>query len=362
MYPVTEKLERALRASHRINSVVTVQAPGEDTLTVRLMAGGIDVDAASAIRRRGSLTIRGNAEVYEQVAAPGSLVKVHHGLIMGSDIELIPMFTGELVNDAEYSAGVISCSIADHTSWLSRCRFVSPYVSTPGTLRVEVIAQVVQTARPGTTVMNLSTDAGAVESVRVWTEGPTEVISDLTADGGTEAYFRADGVFVIEDVRTTLDDSVWTIDPGKGGVLKALSRRRPTDRLYNTVVVRPSATDGSQTWAQVVVQVTDPFHPRHPDKIGVVPYFWNSPTITNGETADSAGRKILDRVLGTTETLALEAIAHPALDVNDVVTAISPAIDKDPRQTFTHFVDGIRFDLAAGSMSLNTRNVGVVDE
>ena len=131
------------------------------------------------------------------------------------------------------------------------------------------------------------------------------------------------------------------------------------DRLYNTVVVRPSTTDGSQTWTQQVVQITDTTNPRHPDKIGVVPYFWSSPTIQNAGQAITAAYTILFRVLGTTETLDLGLISNPALDGNDVIRVITPQVNQDPADIFQHFVDTFTLDLVTGSMSLGTRSQAV---
>lgn len=362
MWAVSEQFLQALKAPHKISSILTVTVPGGTPVTVPIKAGNIQVDSGARIRRRGSLTLRGDSSIYELVATPGAVFNISHGLVMGNVTELVPVFSGEATQPAQsFGDGEISLTLADNANWLARTRFVTPYAPLPTTTRVAAIAAVVTTARPGTPVVNESNDSGTIGSAQVWSEGPLDVVADLTRDGGTEAYFRPDGVFVIRDQRTTLTPAVWTINSGSNGTLTAVERTRDSDRLYNMVVVRPSAADNSQKWVQQIAQVTDPNHPRYNGKIGDAPYFWSSPTAKTAGAALTAARTILDRVLGTTETLALGSIANPALEANDVIRVITPPINTEPAQVFQHFIDSFSFDLASGAMSMNTRSQAVTD-
>lgn len=363
MWAVSDQFLEALKAPHKIVTTLTVTVPGGTPVEVGIKSGSLQVDAGSRIRRRGSLVLRGDSSVYELVATPGAILNIQHGLIMGNVTETVPAFQGEVTQPAQsFGDGEISVQIGDNAVWLSRTKFVAPYAPTVATQRVTAIANVVTTARPGTTVINESSDTGTIGSAQVWQNGPLDVIADLTRDGNTEAYFRADGTFVIRDQKTTLSPAVWTINSGSGGTLTAAERTRDATQMYNTVCVDPSATDGSQTWARQTATVTDPNHPRYPAKIGIAPYYWSSPTAKTAGAALSAANSILDRVLGTTETLALGSIANPALEANDVIRVITPPINTEPAQVFQHFIDSMSIDLASGSMTLATRSQAITDD
>lgn len=363
MWAVSDQFLQALKGPHEIRTTLTVTAPGGSPVEVAIKSGNLRVESGSRIRRKGSLVLVGDSSVYEAVSAPGSIFSIQHGLKMGNTVELVPAFTGEATSPAQdFGGGTIGLTLADNAQWLSRTRFVTPYAPSPALTRVAAITSVVTAARPGTTVVNESTDTGTIGSAQVWTEGPLDVISDLSGDGGTEAFFRADGVFVIRDAKTLVSSPVWEAKAGDGGTLLSAERTRDSDRLFNTVVVRPSATDGSQTWVQQVAQVTDVNSPLHPSKIGVVPYFWSSPTIKTAGAALTAANRILDRVLGVTETLSLGSITNPALEANDVIRVITPSIGIEPAQIFQHFIDSYSYDLGTGAMTLATRSQAVTDD
>lgn len=363
MWAVSDQFLQALKAPHEIRTTLTVTPPGGSPLEVGIKSGTLRVESGSRIRRKGSLVLVGDSSVYETVAAPGAIFTIQHGLKMGNITELVPAFVGEATSPAQdFGGGTIGLSLADNAQWLSRTRFVTPYAPTAVTTRVAAITAVVTAARPGTVVVNESTDTGTIGSAQVWSEGPLDVVADLTRDGGTEAFFRADGTFLIRNMATTLSAPVWEAKAGEGGTLLSAERTRDSDRMFNTVVVRPAAADGSQTWPQQTAQVTDANHPLHPSKIGTVPYFWSSPTTKTAAAALVAANRILDRVLGVTETLSLGSITNPALEANDVIRVITPPIGIEPAQIFQHFIDSYSYDLGTGAMSLATRSQAVTDD
>ena len=364
MWPVSAQFLAALAAPHRLTTTATVTVPGGSPLTLNVESGSISADATSRIRRTCSLSVEGDSSVYLACATPGAIFAITHGLVMGNTTETVPVFYGELAGDSEqqFGDGTIGLQLADHGNWLSRTRFLTPYTPAAATPRPTVITNVVQAARPGTVVVNSSTDSGTVAASALWLEdGPLDVVSDLSTDGGLESYFGPDGTFNIRALQTITTPPVWSIQGGKHGTLKQASRKRLSDRLYNTVVVRPSALDGSQTWPQQVAQVDDLTNPRHPLYIGVVPYFWDSPTALTAAAAMNAAQKILARVLGTTESLSLEAISNPALDVNDVIRVTTPQINTQVALSFQHYIDSLSIDVVSGAMTLATRSQLVTD-
>lgn len=364
MWTVSDRFLEALKGPHKYKTTCTVTVPGGSAEAVNVEAGVLAVDGSARVRRRiNNLVITGDTAVYELAATPGAVFDISHGLSYGASDELVPIFHGEALTPAQgFGDGKITLSLVDLGNWLARCRFLAPYAPTAATTRVAAITAVVQGAISSATVTNASSDTGTIGSAQVWTEGPLDVISDLTRDGSTDGYFLPDGTFTIRNKATTSTPYVWSAGSGDGGVLLSATRARPNDRLYNTVVVRPSAADGSQTWTQQTAQVTDSTHPRHPSKIGVVPYFYASPSIASAAAALSVAQAQLDRVLGTTETLSLESIANPALEAGDSIRVITPRINTEDAKIFQHFIDSFTLNLATGSMNLETRSQVATDE
>lgn len=354
MRAVSDQFLQALQVPHKLRSVFTYTPPGGSATTLQVQTGSVTVDSSQRTRRTASLTVFGLQADYDAMTTPGTVFHIDHGLDYGAgQTELVPVFHGELTGaEQRVGDGTISLTLADHMNWVARCRLLSVYTPVASTTRVQAITSLVQTAKPGTTVVVTATDNGTVGTQNVWTNSAVDAITSLCKDGAMDAYFQPDGSFIICDLPNAATPAVWTAS----GILKSVSRQRPFDRLYNTVVVQPSATDGSQAWPQQTAQITDPTDKRHPSKIGVVPYFWPSPTASSAAAALFAAQSILFRVRGTTETLSLGTISNPALEGNDLVRVVIPAVNNEPADIVQHFIDGFTLDLTSGAMTAATRS------
>jgi hypothetical protein len=357
MRVVSQRFLDALKAYHRLVSVFTYQIPGGSPVVLNVQSGQVSSDASQRVRRTASLAVYGSQADYQAMTTPGTVFHIDHGIDYGGgQTELVPLFHGELTDSEQrIGDGTIQLTLADHMNWLTRVRLLKPYAPDASTSRVAAISALVTDGRPGTVLAVTATDTGTIGSQNVWTNSRVDAITSLCRDGSMDAFFQPDGSFLICDLPDANTAAVWTAQ----GVLESVSRKRPMDKLYNTVVVQPSATDGSQTWVQQVAQVTDLGNRRHPSYIGVVPYFWPSPTAGSAYAALAAAKSILFRVLGTTETLSLGLISNPALETNDVIRVVSPQVNTDPAQIFQHFIDSSTLDLVTGSMTLATRSQAV---
>lgn len=362
MWDVSDRFLQALTAPHRYATTFTVTVPGGVPVDVSIKSGSIAVDGSARIRRRVSgLQLNGDSSVFELVSTPGAIFQIEHGIAYGSSDETVPVFYGEAVAGSQkFGDGTISLSIADRGNTLAACKFATPYAPTAATTRVAAITAVVTAAIAGVTVVNESSDTGTIGSAQVWTENPGDVISQLTRDGGTEAFFLPDGTFVIRDLPTTATPYVWSAGSGDGGVLVNVERTRPLDRLYNRVVVRPS--DSAQTWTEQVATITDTASPLHSSKINTRTFAYSSPTVASAAAALVVANQMLDKFKGVTETLALESIANPALEANDSIRVITPQINNEPARIFQHFIDSYNLSLLTGSMTLQTRSQVVTDD
>jgi hypothetical protein len=353
MWAVSTQFLEALRFPHTIKSTFSYTVPGGTAKVLQVESGSVSNDWGARIRRTSSLTVQGSQADYVAITMPGTVFRISHGLVMGNTTELIPVFTGEQVNgEQQFGNGIISLSLADHANWLSRSRFLVPYAPDPALTRVAAIEQIVTAGKPGVTVLNVSSDEGIVGIQNVWTDSRLDAITALCRDGNIDGFFRPDGVFVIQDMPTISTPHVWTVS----GIVESGARKRPMDKLYNTVIVRPSASDGSQTWTQQTASISDTSNDRHPNYIGIVPYFLASPTASSEAVALEMAQNFLYKVMGTTETLSLGIISNPAMESGDVLRIIAPPVGSDPANIFQHFVDGFSLDLNSGSMTVNTRS------
>lgn len=355
----TEFLEAIVTAPQYVVSATFTQPDGtHGPLTIQ--SGTVKVDSTQNIRRTCDLVVLGGSAFYQQLMTPGTVLDLACGVSMGGVRELVPVFHGEVTDGKQDLGGYsISLSGGDMAVRLARNRFATAF--TPGNVtRVAAIRAALQSSMPGATLVDLSSDRGVITAATSWASqaSPVDVFSDLSKDGGTEVFQRPDGVWVLRDRPVIDSGTVWTLQRS----LKTASRERPLDALYNAVVVTPSASDGSQTWTQQVVELTDATHPLHKSKIGFSPYFWSSPTAGSAAAAVAAGQSILSRITGATQTLDLSLVANPALEGGDVVTVIAPAVGQEHAQAFRHFIDGFSFDLATGSMTASTRSTQVVTD
>jgi hypothetical protein len=363
VWPVSAEFLAAVPAPHDTVTTVTVTPPPTGSpvtapgppVTVRLESGSVTADRSQRVRRTANLTLSGGDDLYEALSRPGATVTVRHGFSWGDHTELVPMIVGELSSAAmKVGSGLISVNVADRWQRVDRSRFVSIYTPETWKPRVAVIGTAILDAIPGVTLTVLATDPGLTGTTQAWTSR-SDMIAALATDSAVDAYFAPDGSFVIVDAPDLTSPPVWTLKPGPGGTIEGIDRDRPLDKLYNTVVVRPGTTDDAQTWQQVEKSITDYESPRHPAYVGVVPYFWDAPSLITVEGAQAAAAKILAGVQGTTETLTVAAVANPALDAGDVIRIDNP-LPSGGTEPVVHIIDSLTVDLITGGMSVRTRS------
>lgn len=372
MRNISAEFAEALGVSHRRTTRITCTVPGGDPIEIgpsALLADGVthgpgwsactvSCSNSSGARYSANLTITPapGQDTYAIVSTPGAIFDIDHGIDFGAGhVELVDCGVYEATQGGvNILDGDITLSLVDKWARLERCRFLTPYAPTGGT-RASRITEAVTAAVPGTSTSVLAS-GGTLTAGGVWDQSRTQFVTDLAKDGGLDAYFDASSVFIVraEPILTpTAPD--WTFSSSSN--IETATRERPFDRLYNTVVVIPA--DETQTWARQTVTLSDPTHPRHPDKIGVVPFFWSSPTLMTASAAKAAGETILQRVLGTTETVNLGGLGNPALEVGDTVSIVHPATETDPGFAAFHLIDSLSMDLANGRQTVATRSTSV---
>jgi hypothetical protein len=355
VYPVSQRFLDTIPKHHQLITTCTVTPYGGSPTTFRVTSGSVTADRSQRIRRAATLVVEGGTTLYGLLSTPGARVAIDHGFAWsGTDRELVPMIRAELTSAAlPLGSGTIQISVADYWQRIAAADFVDPYSPDPDATRQAEIIAAVTDALPGVVVNSSASDTGTVGAAQAWTSR-ADMINSFATDGGMEAYFAGDGTFILRDLPQISDSVAYLIKTGAGGTLDTLTRTRPLDRLYNTVILTPATADAAQTWSQVIAQITDTTNPRHPDRIGVRPYRYSAPTLLAEADAVTVAEQLLTKVTGTTETLTLDSLAHPGLEPGDIVRALTPL--DGGADIVNHFLEQCAWDLATGAMNANTRN------
>jgi hypothetical protein len=360
---VSQRFKDALGVSHRRATKITCTVPGGEPVDLRWTAGNVSSSKSSGVRYQASLTLAPTAglDTFGLVSTPGAVFRIQHGIDYGAgNVELVDCGVYEAAKGAvSLGQGDISLSLVDMWQRLERNRFVSAYDPATGS-RAAKIAEAVSGAIPGV-VFEGTADGGTFEQGNnLWERDRAKFIQDMATDGSLDAAFDASGAFRIRPEPVAEPTaSVWTFRTGQASNITTADRERPFDRLYNTVIIDP--LDDTQAWDRVTVTLADPDHPNAESKIGPAHFFYKSPTLeTSAQVADAAGT-IMQRVLGTTETISLGALSNPALEVGDAVTVAHGSSTTDPGFQAIHIIDSFQMDLRTGSMSLSTRSSALAD-
>lgn len=376
MYQVTDDFIQALRFTHQVYATLTVTPPSGDPVSLGIQSGSVTANYHQGTRRTADISVYATGTLKDGSSVPaadaaamlkraGTVCRVEAG-ISSSLISrtMIPIVTGSPSDVAwRVGDGVIDLNVTDDWWRVSQGRLTTTWTPNAGTRRVDAVSTLMQQAAPNRQTVSSAADTGTIQSQGDWGVDRDAAINTLSTDGGFDAYFDREGRIILQDAKTASDPVVWTATSGDGGVLVTAETGLDVQRLYNTVVVKPSATDSSQTWTAQTASLTT--GDRAPANLGVtIPYFLASPTISSATAALRVAQQLLGRVTGTPETLQTDMIGNPALDEGDVIEILIPGNDLDGTATtlWRYYVDTITWDLVSGGMTVKARNEGEVTE
>jgi hypothetical protein len=365
MRSVSAQYKAALNVSHKNTTTVTCTTPLGVEVDLQISGGGVSSSADSGARYQARIDVlpQPGVDLYSILSTPGALFDIDHGIDFGGgSVELVDYGVYEAASGGiNIIEGSISLSLVDQWQRIERCRFSEPYTPPSGiwSTRAQYITDALTNSFTGAipdAAVLVYDDGGTWTPTpdRVWDRDRTQFIRDIATDGGLDVFFNAAGQFVIrKEPIVDPTASVWTFRTGEFGNIETADRERPFDRLYNRVVINP--IDENQTWTPSTFDITDTANSRHSDYIGVVPYFYSSPTLLTQAAVNNAGETLLQRIQGTTETLSLGTLGAP-LEVGDTVTVIHPPTDSDPGFNAIHIIEGWDYDLVSGTMTCKTRS------
>lgn len=360
MWDVSADFSASIPVGGRIACGLTVEVDGATTalhpsaLSISLQEGNV--------RRQATATVVADtmspAALFSLLSTELATFRSTAGFSWGIEEEQIPIFTGRAAQVVmQQASGSVTVALADFGADLAAVTCTPEIVQAASLTRRAAIAELAAIAFPGVIVVDDASDTGTLGSDQTWSGSVWDAINALAVDGLMDVAFRPDGRLWIRDM-PTLGQPVTLIRSGAGGTIKSFDRTRPLDKLYNTVIVTPGTTDGSQTWQSATIDVTqlDPASRRRPALAGPRVKTVTSSTAASTEDAAAIARIELGKVLGVTETVSCELIANPAIDLYDSVSLVAQVDPQENAISVTHIVDGWNFDALAWSMSLSTRS------
>jgi hypothetical protein len=375
MFDVTPEWLESIRHSHQLYARLTAKPLKGEPVTLDVQSGSVNATYQRGTRRTAQLSVyalgHGQGVTFSASAVAALLKRTGTRCLLEADIStaqpdhrMIPMITGMVSNVSwRVGDGIIDLQLTDEWWRVAQGRFTVPWTPTAGLRRTTAVEQLMREVAPDREITDTASDAGTIQSQGDWGVDREQAIGTLCTDGGFDAYFDRDGRIRLEDSKSTNDPVVYSLLTGDGGTLESIETGLDVGRLYNTVVVKPSATDNSQKWSAQVASLTT--GDRAPANLGVtIPYFIASPTISSAEAASQVAQNRLDYVTGTAETLQSNALGNLALDEGDVVEILIPGDDAQGTGAtmWRYYVDSITWDLVTGDMTLKARNQGQVTD
>lgn len=327
-----KRFEKEISGSHEIASYVVVTTPTRKTFVLPAVDGSVKVDRSANIRRactvtcidpEGELAPRGP----ESDLTPfGTELRPYRGVVYADGTEEVkPLGVFRIskcvIRDTAAGSVQIQIEAFDLSRTIQRDKFVEPYLIESGTNVIAAIKALVERTFPeieyDTVSSPITTTAPQLYDVN---DDPWESITELALSAGCEAYFDAEGRFVVVPETGTMSSPVYTYIEGKNCTVIDLEVEFTDDPGYNGVVVEAESTGDEKPPIRVVVWDDDPMSPTyHRGPYGEVPMHHTERLAKTTEEAEAVGRQIVKTLLGFAARLSLTAMVNPALEGGNIV-------------------------------------------
>lgn len=347
---------------HRL-AEVTVTLPGESEGTEVLL----DTDGDSRVTMDGTNNARYSASlvlapdlsnsVWSRISTPGARFNVRAGIDYGGGftewVDCGELYATE--GDLALALGNLPLTLLDASTNLDDLDFLTPWSIDDGTDRGPALADIVTDASSDFTVINNATLGNLMGAV-VYEKDRLPALEEIAAGGSIDAAFTASGEYLIQDSPIiTPNDPDWVVRTGKlGTILEGAQRNIPLNKQFNMVIVL--APEPFQTWGAVTIQIADPNHPRHRDKIGPRPFWVTDSSITSLAQAQARGRDTLKRILTVVEQIQIPTLGNAALEYGDTITVDHEATAVDPGLAANYLTIGWEFNLITGEQTITGRS------
>ena len=326
---------------------------GAEVGPLELAEGSVTFDANAASLAQCSLTLAPDPAMVPSVPADalspyGAEVAVRRGIrYIDGTTELVPLgrFRIDEVTGADSGGQLpITISAIDRSQILIDAVFEDAGQTPQGT---DIITEIQRIASEGW---------GSVAFTDAWTTAPTattpllswaagddrwDYMRGLAEAVGAVIYFDGNGELAIRTDPTGALTAVYTVAEGEGGMLVEATKTWGRADAVNRVVVTGA---NSSNDLPVIGERRDenPLSPTHyGGPFGKVTFAYSSDYITTDDQAGDVAATILGLKLGTSQTVSMQALANPALEVLDVIRVTRERIGVDE----LHIIDRIELSL-----------------
>lgn len=351
--------------SHRIATRATLFQPNDNLELTTTMDGSVICDARAAIRRRCDVLISLPADSplipsipTDPITPYGNEIKLERGVYYPNgeaEYASLGVFLIRTV-DVDDSGDDFQVRITgmDRAQRIIDARFEAPYQVAVGTNLGTAILTAIQDAYPDVEysfpVVTYTSTATLIaeEGSDRW-----EFCQKMATSLGMDLYFDANGVLVLEPMNLTVP--AWQIVEGNNGVLLRIARGWTREGTYNRVIATGENLGDGVAPVRGVATDDDPNSPTYySGPYGRVPMFYTSEFLTTNTQCANAASSILQRQLGTTQTVSFGSLVNPKLKPGDLVTVTRQRARIDEQ----NIVDSLTIPLGADqSMAGQTRAV-----
>lgn len=187
------------------------------------------------------------------------------------------------------------------------------------------LAEVAYLARDylATTLQGI-TDNKTIPPSLVYEDDRLGAIEDLLHIAG--ATHRMSSTGNLEIIPATGIDTGYVLDGGEEGTLITLTRSLSDQGLYNAAI----STGQNEDQTPIIGRATLEAGPlKYGGPFGKVPIFHQSIASTQATVTQDAATLLAGRQAAGEVELSIECLAHPGLQLHDLVTVIAPTIDGD---------------------------------
>lgn len=361
MRAATPEFLTAVSTSHEVATRIEVLDDEEVTLTLDTVTDGtVTLDQTATTRGRVDVTIVDTDLVpgapSAALAPYGNELRAYRG-IQGELVSL-GIFRIDETSVTDTADGGVEIRVAgmDRSVRMIDARFEEPYTIAAGTNYATAIAATAAIAWPGVTTDLTATSLTTPLLVAEEGADRWKFMQDMAASLGHALYFDGDGILVSRPVANPAGTPTIAIDEGAGGVLLTAGRKWSRQGTYNRVIATGENPAEGALPARGVATDDNPQSPTYYyGSYGKVPRFYSSQFLTTDAQALDAAQAILNRELGTTQTVDFGMLVNPALEPDDLVQVTRTRAGLTAE---AHIVDSVTIPLTAeGTMTGRTRAV-----
>lgn len=368
MYPISDKLAKALRRSFRLKTTVDVWYDGNYVTTLPVNDGRVSIDRTAATRRDMEITIPDPTFVPLYANSPlapyGAELRVFSGIqFMDGSSEQVPLgvFRIESVDWDDAQGAAPKVQGYDRSKAVIDAKFLMPYDAS-GRSAMAVIAALVTDVVACDVLFDPTLSDYALPGGSVFDSERWDAVQSIAAGMAAEAYFDVYGNCVVTRIPSITQDTphasaVWTVDHGENGVLVSAQRGVTRSGVYNAVAATGATADTEGAPPVGFAADTDPrsptywgpasalpYGPYEPTPFGQAVYRYSNNLLTDAQQCETAAQGQLANFLGLARSLDFTCVPNPALDGGDLILVKYPNGQEE-----IHLIDRLEIPIGPGT-------------